>query len=108
MCHSVNESTAWQCRCGYEFGQDVDKTLVLLRDQRINARIMLGVLVVIDLAAVGALMFLPVPVPIVGIVLGFAGLFGMTARVARRLSITRGSIRQLEQRVLPKVTLHKG
>jgi hypothetical protein len=108
MCHSASASTAWQCRCGYEFGQDVGKTLVLLRDQRTNARIMLASMAVIDLAAVGAFVLVGFPGPILIPVLGIAALFGVTARVARKLSITRASIRQLEKRELPKATVHKG
>jgi hypothetical protein len=107
MCHCANGATAWQCRCGYEFGQDVGKTLVLLRDQRTNARIMLGLLGAIDLAAAGAVIYLSLSGSVLLPVLGFAALLGMTARLVRKLSITRASIRQLEKRELPRATLRK-
>jgi hypothetical protein len=98
----MSGNEAWQCACGYEFGQSVDTALELLRDQLRNQKIQLGLLLAVDIVAIPFMAFLKL-IGVIGIVL----LFGATARVARRLSITRASIRNLSQRALPKATLRK-
>lgn len=109
MCHLVSHPSAPRCDCGYEFGKSADQTLALLRDQRTSTGIALGLLITIDLAIAGVVVvlvllgmgvFLPV--------LGFGVCLGMTGKVARKLAITRTSMRQLAPRALPKATLHKG
>jgi len=106
MCHARNVANEWQCRCGYEFGQNIDTVLELLRDQRTNARIMLVVLIFLDLAAVGAVIYMAIFHRfVVYSVLGFAALFLATLRTARRLAITRKSLAQLSRRELPKAVV---
>ncbi len=107
MCHLVGDASDWQCPCGYEFGQNIDQVLELLRDQRANARILLGLLVIVDLAAVFGVVYLALHGIVIYPVLGFAALLVWTGRVARKLSVTRESLRQLAKRELPKATLHK-
>lgn len=108
MCHARNAIDEWQCRCGYEFGQSIDKVLELLRDQRTNARILLGVLIFLDLAALGAVAYLAIVHGIIVYsVLGFAALLLWTMRTARQLVVTRESLEQLSRRELPKATLRK-
>lgn len=108
LCHARNAVDEWQCRCGYEFGQSIDKVLELLRDQRTNTRILLAVLICLDLAAVGAVTYLAsVHGIIVHSVLGFAALLLWTLRTARQLVITRESLEQLSRHELPKATLRK-
>ena len=109
LCHRASPSCTWQCHCGYEFGQSIDKVRVLLRDQQTNAWIVLGVLLVLDLAAVGGAIF----VGILG--LGWLPwiwpglLIFATVRTLRKLRIARESLRQLAERYapLPKATLRK-
>jgi hypothetical protein len=109
LCHRSSSGSAWQCQCGYEFGQSIDKVRVLLRDQETNAWIVLGVLLVLDLAAIGG-----------AIVVGVLGLgwlpwiapgllIAATVRTLRKLRIARESLRQLAERhaPLPKATLRK-
>jgi hypothetical protein len=106
LCHRSNPGTAWQCPCGYEFGQSIDK---VLRDQRTNAWIVLGVLVALDLAMIGGSVYAAVcgwgwmPWLVPGL------LIGGTVRTMRKLQITRASLSQLAERQapLPKATLHQ-
>ena len=52
MCHTVNADVDWRCgRCGYEFGQPIEKVRELLRDQLRGARIAFWILLVLILAA---------------------------------------------------------
>jgi hypothetical protein len=109
MCHLVSHPSAWRCDCGYEFGKRVDQTLALLRDQRTTTGIALGLLITLDLAIAGVVIVLAVlGMGVFFPVLGFGACLGMTAKVARKLAITRSSMRQLAPRPLPKAMLHKG
>ena len=103
MCHRANEETAWQCSCGYEFGQSLAKVRVLLRSQRVNAWIALVILLALTAAALYA------AVTGFGILpfLGFIVLVVSAMRSVRTLWITRTSMRQLANRDLPVATLHK-
>lgn len=109
MCHRASAQTAWQCACGYEFGQDLEKVLALLRDQQINARIGLAVLLVLDTAAVAGVIYLALRGVILVAGLGFAVLIGWTVRAARKLLITRASLRQLAgwHRALPRAVVRE-
>ena len=42
MCHAVTAADNPECDCGYEFGQDVDKVLKLLRGQLTSSWFMLA------------------------------------------------------------------
>jgi hypothetical protein len=109
LCHCSNSGSAWQCRCGYEFGQSVDTVRVLLRDQQTNAWIVLGVLLALDLALVAGSIYadmfgwgwLPWVVP--GL------LSAAAARMVSKLRIARESLRQLAERhaPLPRATLRR-
>ena len=57
MCHRASDARAWQCDCGYEFGQSVDKVLELLRGQRKSAAATLAFVVFLDVAMVGAVIY---------------------------------------------------
>lgn len=108
MCHRASTRSAWRCSCGYEFGQDIDKVLVLLRDQRRTARIGLAVLGSLTAAmAVGASVALYYFDAVFGPAIVFGALCVLTARVAHKLLITRASLRQLEKRELPRAQLLK-
>lgn len=103
MCHRVSEERAWQCECGYEFGQPVDKVIELLRDQRTNARIMLVFSILAMAAAVALLIFGPFfSIWLLG------GGIAWTGRNLRKLLITRASLKQLADRKLPEAKLLKG
>jgi len=105
MCHRASGADAWRCPCGYEFGQSVDKALELLRDQRTNTRITLGLLLLVDVGALGAVVLAGLSGAIV--FAGLGGLFVATARTTRKLALTGESIRQLSRRELPKAMLRK-
>jgi uncharacterized membrane protein YvbJ len=116
MCHTVHEDRDWQCRkCGYEFGQSVERVRELLRDQLTNAKIALVLLIIVDLGMLA--------LPIYGVlarsgIIMFPGIFSVvfltrwTVKNAQKISISRQSLRSLadqEKRAeLPKATLHSG
>lgn len=109
MCHRVSAAGAWQCGCGFEFGQSVQRLLVLLRDQQANAWITLVLLLVLDVAAGWGAVFAALHGFIVFAALGFTALVLMTARTAHKLLITRASLRELTRRagVLPRAVVHR-
>jgi ethanolamine transporter EutH len=87
MCHRASESTAWQCGCGYEFGQDID-TLITID---------LGILAITIITALTGAGLIPG--------LGFAFLLAATGRTIRKIAISRESLRQLAPRELPTARL---
>jgi 1,4-dihydroxy-2-naphthoate octaprenyltransferase len=109
MCHRASAANAWQCVCGYEFGQDVEKVRALLRDQRTNAWIILVLLLVVDAMAVFGVFYAALHGFLVFSVLGFSALILGTARTVRTLLITRASLRQLASRddALPRAWVHR-
>jgi hypothetical protein len=108
MCHRVSEGYAHNCRCGYEFGQTVDKAIELLRDQRTNARIGLVVLGSLTLATMALACYLVVELGIVvRSMVPFALLLLATIRTGQKLSLTNTSLRQLGARTLPTARLLK-
>lgn len=109
LCHRSSSHSAWQCHCGYEFGQSVDKVRVLLHDARTNARILLVVMLVLDAAALaGTLYLLAYGWFVYSSVLTALLVLG-TVRMARKLGIVRESLRQLDERhaPLPIATVRK-
>lgn len=108
MCHRASAANAWQCHCGYEFGQDIAKVRVLLRDQQTNAWIMLVGLLMLDISAVCWLFSLVAHGFALFSISGFVLLVVMTVRTAQKLAITRSSLRQLASRevALPKARVH--
>jgi hypothetical protein len=109
MCHRASARTAWQCTCGYEFGQSLERVREMLHDQQTNAGISLALLLVLDAAALVGVVFAAAHGFIVFSALGFTALILATARAARKLLITRASLRQLAEREqpLPKAIVHK-
>ena len=97
---------AWQCDCGYEFGQSVDKLLELLRAQRTNARIT-AIVVGLDAAMIGAMVYALMHGVAVVSGLLFIGLMYWTFRSVQRLRITNESMRQLAAKTLPEARLLK-
>ena len=101
MCHRASESTAWQCACGYEFGQDIDTVRGMLRSQLHNAYITSVLFLLLDIAMLPLLLFVPLIVPMAG----FIVLTSATARSIRKIFISRESLRQLAPRELPTAKL---
>jgi hypothetical protein len=109
LCHRSSHSSAWQCHCGYEFGQSVDKVRVLLRDAQTNARILLVVMLVLDAAVIAGTIYLAVHGWIAYSWLASVLLILGTVRAVRKLRIVRESLRQLDERhaPLPRATLRQ-
>ena len=101
MCHRASESTAWQCACGYEFGQDLETVRAMLRSQLHNAYLTSVLFLLLDLAMLPMLLFVPLFVPLAG----FVVLTTATAKSVRKISISRESLRQLAPRELPTAKL---
>ncbi len=101
MCHRASESTAWQCACGYEFGQDIETVRNMLRSQLHTAYFTTALLLLLDLAMIPLLFLAPVIIPVGGFVLLTSG----TARSVRKIFISRESLRQLAPRELPTARL---
>ncbi len=101
MCHRASESTAWQCACGYEFGQDLETVRNMLRAQLHTAYVAGAIFLLLDLAMIPLLFFSPVIIPLGGFVLLTSG----TARSVRKIFISRESLRQLAPRDLPTARL---
>jgi hypothetical protein len=109
LCHCPSPDSAWQCPCGYEFGQSADKVRLLLRDAQTNARILLVVMLVLDAAAIAGTIYLAVHGWIVYSVPATVLLIIGTVRMVRKLRIVRESLRQLDERhaPLPRATLRE-
>jgi hypothetical protein len=101
MCHRASDDRAWQCRCGYEFGQDVARTRELLRDQLISAKIFLAIFVVLDAAVVLGTIELARRGVIFVSLLAFVFLILGTGRSLRKIMISRESLRALAPKDLP-------
>ena len=101
MCHRASENTAWQCACGYEFGQDLETVRDMLRSQLHNAWITTVLFILLDLAMLPLLFFSPLIIPIAG----FIYLTTASARSVRKILISRESLRQLAPRELPTARL---
>ena len=116
MCHTVNEDRDWQCqRCHYEFGQPVERTRELLRDQRTNAKIAFGFLLVIDVAmlALPAIaLYAGSRMVIMPGILTVIFLTRATVKTFQKISISNASLRALADHgkptELPKATLRSG
>lgn len=100
MCHRASENTAWQCSCGYEFGQNVEKVREMLRTQLRTSWISLGVFLLLGGAMV-ALATVGIAVALFGLV----GLLGATGRSAHKILVSRESLRQLAPAALPTARL---
>ena len=109
MCHRSSPGSAWQCGCGYEFGQSVENVRALLRGQQMTARILLAMLLVLDLATAGGVVYAAMHGWVVYSTVIFSALIVGTTRTVRKLRITRESLRQLAERdaVLPTAIVHQ-
>jgi hypothetical protein len=107
MCHRASESRAWHCACGYEFGQPVERTRELLRDQLTNARIMLGIFGTLDLATMGAMVLAAMHGVFIAPGLLLVGLTWISARSLRKLRVTRESLKLLAPKDLPAARVVK-
>lgn len=101
MCHRASENTAWQCACGYEFGQDIETVRGMLRSQLHNAYLTSALFLLVDLAMIPLVFFAPLILPIGG----FIALTLATVKSIRKISISRESLRQLAPRELPTARL---
>ncbi len=101
MCHRASHATAWQCSCGYEFGQDPEKVCELLRNQRTSTRMALIFLLALDAAVLGVVVYGARHGFIVFSGLGFAVLIMWTLRTVHKLAITKASLHQLTKATLP-------
>lgn len=101
MCHRASESTAWQCACGYEFGQDVETVRGMLHSQLQNAYFTSALFLLLDLAMIPLLFLAPVILPLGA----FVVLTSATATSVRKILISRESLRQLSPRDLPTARL---
>jgi hypothetical protein len=107
MCHRASDARAWQCDCGYEFGQSVDKVLELLREQRKYGRVVLGIVLGLDALMVAGIIYAAMHGIIVVSFFVFIGLLYWTFRSVQRLRITSESMRQLGPKTLPEARLLK-
>jgi len=107
MCHRASEERAWQCNCGYEFGQDPEQVIVLLRDQRRTTRITLGILLGLEALMIGGVVWGMQHGWLVLPTIPFLLVTVWTVRAAIKLSITRESLRQLGAKSLPEAKLLK-
>ena len=105
MCHRASEPYAHNCRCGYEFGQSVDKAIELLEDQRTNARLLLGLFGMLTLVGLVATVILISLGIVVRSAVPFALLVLVTIRAGQKLALTNTSLRQLRARQLPEARL---
>jgi len=101
MCHRASENTAGRCACGYEFGQDIEKVRGMLRAQLKTSWVAFGALLLADVAlvALAVVGFALTPV------LVLAALLGATGRSARKILVSRESLRQLAPADLPTARL---
>jgi hypothetical protein len=105
MCHQANEDRAWNCRrCGYEFGQPIDKTLELLRGQQRSQRILVVLMLVLLVAIVGTFALTWLLVPWFVMIAASATNAIWLARTYHKLALTRASIRSLSAQQLPEAT----
>jgi hypothetical protein len=107
MCHRANDARAWQCDCGYEFGQTVDKVIELLHAQRRRSRISLSIFLGLDAVTVGAVAFSALKGVVIMPGLLLTAMTYWTFRSVQRLRITSESLRQLEAKTLPVAKLLK-
>ena len=101
MCHRASDDRAWRCACGYEFGQPVEKTRELLRDQLTTAKITLAIVAVLDAGAVVGMIEALLHGVGVFCGFGFALLVIGTIRQVRKIAISRESLRLLAPKDLP-------
>lgn len=111
MCHVVNEGTAWRCgRCGYEFGQPIDKVRELLRGQLLSSRITFWCLLVLLVGVLAGPAYLAAQGTGIVVMPGIVTVVLITRamlRASSKISISRQSLASLarQQTPLPKATV---
>jgi hypothetical protein len=101
MCHRASESTAGHCACGYAFGQDIDTVQRLLRNQLRSSTAATAALSILHVSMFTLLVF---GQSILG-AFAIAALARTTLKSARKMAISRESLRQLAPRQLPTAKL---
>jgi hypothetical protein len=106
LCRKLSEGHAVRCGCGYQFGQQIDETLRLLRDQRSKGYSMASggaLIVVVGIVLVVAIAYTAQERHYIFVgVTGWIGGFTIMARGAGMVSRARASTRELEKmRELP-------
>ena len=109
LCHRASDAIAWQCHCGYEFGQEPAKVLVLIDSQITNARLAFVLSGSFVAAAAGAMVFGLLPLPLLVYVLALIAGVSWGVRSAVKISMLRTSRRQLSapRDELPKAVLRQ-
>jgi hypothetical protein len=107
-CHLPWADSAWQCDgCGYEVTQDFESVRSSLRAQLRTSRIVFWLMVLLDLAIVGAVVYMVtrgmfyISAPLV------LGAIAGTGAAAHKISVLREHLRALDRRhvPLPKATV---
>jgi hypothetical protein len=132
-CHRVSAPPAWRCRCGHEldvvdptggFGPrptgstgavptphlgSLEQIRAALLDRQARAWSALALLLGVDAAAAGGVVYAALQGFIVFSALGFTALILLTARAVQRVRITRASLRQLARLApaLPRAVAHR-
>jgi hypothetical protein len=97
----------WRCRCGYEFGQSIETIRMLRHDQQTTARIVI-ILLLLDAAALRGIAYAMAQGFVFFPSHGFIALTTATVTTARKLLITRESLRQFANReTLPAAIIYR-
>lgn len=106
MCHRGNREPATQCSdCGYVFGQSIDTLRGLLKSQLANARAMFWVLVATELALAGVVAIGVFYGFVIFATLPFVFVTYQLVGAARKISITKHSLKLIKHKELPKATV---
>src|SRR5215468_3438550 len=91
-CHRASAAAGWRCGCGQELGPGVEQVRAVLRDRQTDAWVALALLLVLDAAAVGGVVYAALQGFIVSSALGLTALILVTARAVQRVRVTRASL----------------
>ena len=108
MCHLANEGSAYQCaRCGYQFGQSLEKLEEMLLDQLSGARIAFWLFLRLDTALLAGVVFAMVKGYLLLPWLPFIALTWCTVRAGQKVTNSKHSLSLVEKQKpqLPKATL---
>jgi uncharacterized membrane protein YvbJ len=106
MCHRANRNTAKECGdCGYEFGQSIDALRSMLKTQLTNSRATFWVLAVTELALAAVVALGVIYGFVIFPLIPFVFVTYQLASAAKKISITKHSLKLTEPKQLPKATL---
>lgn len=111
LCHRAEEASAWRCsKCGYEFGQSVDRAIEIVRDALRTARIQLVGFILLDLVVLVVMTGILLGIALVGWIpiLLFIVVMSWTVRAGQKVARLQASLRSLGAAKLPKATLKSG